>query len=76
MTGQKHITKQMIGVFHDTRLALSLSREVLFLKSGKIVQKGDFLEIASKILLEEVFEIDMVAYFQEQDTIWSSIVEN
>jgi len=67
--------KTMIGVFHDIRLALSLSQQVLFLKNGSVVQQGDFLKTASKALLEEVFEVDLVSYFQQQDKLWADIVD-
>lgn len=67
--------KTMIGVFHDLRLGLSLSKQVLFMKDGGILRRGDFLETATKALLEEVFEVDLIAYFQEQDHLWSRLAD-
>jgi iron complex transport system ATP-binding protein len=65
--------KTIIGVFHDIRLALTLSEEVIFMKEGTIAAAGEFQRIASKDFLESIFEIDIVTYFQEQAEAWKDI---
>ncbi|MGM0125847.1 iron complex transport system ATP-binding protein [Enterococcus sp. AZ194] len=65
--------KTIIGVFHDIRLAITLSQKVIFVKDGEIVQQGDFLEIATRENLQEIFELDIVTYFQKQHEVWQKI---
>uniref|UniRef100_UPI00403F37F5 ABC transporter ATP-binding protein n=1 Tax=Candidatus Enterococcus willemsii TaxID=1857215 RepID=UPI00403F37F5 len=65
--------KTLIGVFHDIRLALMLSQNILLLKEGKIVAQGAFSTIASRKLLAETFDLDIVDYFQQQQQFWIDI---
>ena len=60
-------------MFHDIRLALTLSEEIVFMKEGTIAAKGDFQDIASKAFLEHIFDVDIVSYFQHQHEAWKNI---
>ena len=53
-------------VFHDIRLALTLSEEIVFMKEDYCCEGGDFQDIASKAFLEHIFDVDIVSYFQHQ----------
>lgn len=68
-----HSKKTIIGVFHDIRLALTLSEEIVFMKEGTIAAKGNFQDIASKAFLEHIFDVDIVSYFQHQHEAWKNI---
>ena len=39
--------KTLIGVFHDIRLALTLSEKIVFMKQGKVAAQGDFQTLTS-----------------------------
>jgi iron complex transport system ATP-binding protein len=65
--------KTIIGVFHDIRLALTLSQQVVFMKQGTVVAQGQFSELATKEFLAEVFEADIVDFFQKQHKLWEGI---
>ncbi len=65
--------KTIIGVFHDIRLALTLSEDIVFMKEGRIAAQGHFRKIASKAFLETIFETDIVSYFHKQHELWSDI---
>ncbi len=71
----KNQDKTIIGVFHDIRLALSLSDQVLFMKAGQVIKQGPFLETASRKLLKDIFDVDLVKHFQEQSEIWEKLGE-
>lgn len=65
--------KTLIGVFHDIRLALTLSEKIVFMKQGKVAAQGDFQTLASKEFLQTIFETDIVSYFQKQHKVWETI---
>ena len=52
-------------LFHDIRLALTLSEKIVFMKQGKVAAQGDFQTLASKEFLQTIFETDIVSYFQK-----------
>lgn len=48
--------KTLIGVFHDIRLALTLSEKIVFMKQGKVAAQGDFQTLASKEFLQTILK--------------------
>ena len=69
----KSKNKNVIGVFHDLPLALSLTDQVIFMKEGQIVKQGLFTDIATKSLLEEVFEVQLLDFYQKQSDYFKDI---
>lgn len=63
----------VIGVFHDINLALSFSKEMLFLKAGQIVNQGQFNQIVSGQFLEHVFNTDVLGYLRRNEKLWQTI---
>jgi iron complex transport system ATP-binding protein len=50
----------VIGVFHDMNLALSLSKKLLFMKDGRDIGQGEFKDIVTGNFLQEVFGMDVL----------------
>ena len=63
----------VIGVMHDINLALRLSRNVLFMRDGRIVREGVFSEIADSDFLRSVYDMDLLAYMKESSELWREV---
>ncbi len=65
----------VIGVFHDINLALQFSDKVLFMKDGYQKAFGSMNEIASRKLLEDVYEMDIAGYMDREFENWKRLSE-
>ena len=64
----------VVGVMHDVNLALRLSRNVLFMREGRIVRSGDFSAIADSDFLRSVYGMDLTRFMRDSFAIWDTIV--
>ena len=62
-----------MGVFHDINLGMRIAQDVVFLKNGRIIAKGDKKEIIRPALLQEVYDMDVVNYMKQQLAGWNEI---
>lgn len=65
----------VIGVFHDLNLALRLSDKVLFMKDGSAEAFGNMKDVASRMLLQKVYGMDIAGYMDEQCANWKRLEE-
>ena len=63
----------VVGVFHDINLGMRIAQDVVFLKNGRIIAKGDKEEIIRPALLQEVYDMDVVNYMKQQLAGWNEI---
>ena len=63
----------VIGVIHDINLALRLSRNVLIMREGRIMRKGNFSAIADSEFLYSIYGMDLLGYMREASKLWNSI---
>ena len=63
----------VVGVFHDINLGMRIAQDVVFLKNGRIIAKGDKKEIIRPALLQEVYDMDVVNYMKQQLAGWNEI---
>lgn len=63
----------VIGVLHDTNLALRLSDQVLIMKDGEFKATGIFDEAVSSELLSEIYETDIAEFMRESFEKWREI---
>lgn len=63
----------VIGVFHDINIALQLSDKVLFMKDGEKKAFGSMEEIASKSLLQDVYDMDIAGYLDWESHNWMNL---
>ena len=66
----------VVGVLHDVNLALRLSRDVLFLRDGRIVRAGDFGRVADAAFLRELYGMDIADYMRQSLSRWDSLGES
>lgn len=65
----------VIGVFHDINLAMQLSDKILFMKDGREIAFGSMEEIGSKQLLEDVYDMDLAGYLDQESENWRQLSE-
>ena len=63
----------VVGVLHDVNLALRLSRNVLFMREGRIVRSGSFTEIADAPFLHSLYGIDLSGFMRQSLALWREI---
>ena len=63
----------VIGVIHDINLALRLSQNVLIMRDGRIMRKGNFSAIADSEFLYSIYGMDLLGYMREASKLWNSI---
>ena len=63
----------VIGVIHDINLALRLSRNVLIMREGRIMRKGNFSAIAGSEFLYSIYGMDLLGEMREASHLWNSI---
>ena len=63
----------VIGVIHDINLALRLSQNVLIMREGRIMRKGNFSAIADSEFLYSIYGMDLLGYMREASKLWNSI---
>lgn len=63
----------VIGVFHDINMALQISDKVMFMKDGNQVAYGPMEEVATRELLEKVYDIDIAAHLDKQCENWKRL---
>ena len=63
----------VVGVLHDVNLALRLSRNVVFLREGRILRAGDFGEIADSAFLRDVYGMDLSGFMRESMALWRDV---
>ncbi len=61
----------VIGVFHDINLALRLSDQLLFLKSGQMAGIGAADKLITSSFLHDIYDIDIVGYMLESLERWN-----
>ena len=64
--------RSIVGVLHDINHAMRLSDHVLAMKNGRIIAHG--MNILTCALLENVYDIDVVAHMKKTLDVWKNIV--
>lgn len=54
----------VISVFHDIGDAAMISDSILLMKNGRIIKKGPTQDILTRDLLMDIFEIDVLGYYE------------
>lgn len=62
--------KAVVGVFHDINLAMELTDNLMFMKEGRVFGMGRAGELISKSFLEEIYDMDIVAYMLKSLSRW------
>jgi len=60
----------VISVFHDIGTAATLTDNILLMKEGNIIKKGPSREALTKDILNDIYGVDVVSYYEE---IWNNI---
>ncbi len=60
----------VISVFHDIGTAATLTDNILLMKDGEIIKKGSSREALTKEILNDIYGVDVVSYYEE---IWKNI---
>lgn len=60
----------VISVFHDIGTAATLTDNILLMKDGNIIKKGPSREALTKEILNDIYGVDVVSYYEE---IWKII---
>ena len=60
----------VISVFHDIGTAATLTDNILLMKDGNIIKKGPSREALTKEILNDIYGVDVVSYYEE---IWKNI---
>ncbi|MGX7030172.1 ABC transporter ATP-binding protein [Vagococcus zengguangii] len=66
---------QIIGVFHDVNLALNLSDNLLMMKQGEIVVKGNFSEIGTQNNFQTLYDTELVEYYLASLEKWQQLLK-
>ena len=62
--------KVVVAVLHDLNLVHSFSDEVIMMKDGKLVQRGNVREVLNGDKLKEVYDIDVKEYMIDSLKKW------
>lgn len=67
------VPNTLIGVFHDISLAVEVSSDMIFIKSGKVLCKGEKDKVLTADVLEEAYGMDVAGYMNRQRRIWGTL---
>ncbi|MCR5715997.1 MAG: ABC transporter ATP-binding protein [Lachnospiraceae bacterium] len=66
----REIRHTLIGVFHDVNLAMDIADELLLMKQGRILSKGEKAQAATNGMLQEAFGMDVASYMKKHLSFW------
>uniref|UniRef100_UPI0025D655E8 ATP-binding cassette domain-containing protein n=1 Tax=Butyrivibrio sp. TaxID=28121 RepID=UPI0025D655E8 len=68
------VDNTLIGVFHDISLAVEISSDMIFIKSGEILCQGTKDKVLTADVLENVYGMDVAGYMNRQRRIWGELI--
>ncbi len=67
----REVHNTIVGVFHDINMAINICDEIMFIKDGKVLAKGDIEEVITDENLYGAYDMDVAAYMKKMMSFWS-----